>query len=229
MARKVKKDNALLKRSKQQDMKRKVGGRPVRQFFLIVCEGAKTEPNYFKSVRATLPKGVMEYIEIEGDGRNTLTLIEEINRIRTRAEREQGKKYDQVWAVFDKDSFPDDHFDNAIHKSESQKDKIQCAWSNEAFELWYLLHFEFRNTAMSRDEYRPRIEKHLSEKMGTSFEYKKNREDMYMLLQKFGNEEAAIKHAIELEKLSVGGRYSSHNPCTKVYLLILELNKMKVV
>lgn len=227
MARKMKMDNALLKRLQQQDLKRKVNTRNQRQYFLIVCEGSKTEPNYFKSIRNTLPRGTVEYIDIEGDGRNTLNLVEEINRIRQRVKKVSGKTYDQVWAVFDRDSFPGDNFDNAIHKAENQKDKINCAWSNEAFELWYLLHFEFRNTPMSRDEYKPKIEKHMKERTGADFKYAKNREDMYTLLQRFGNEDQAIKFAQQLEQIYQDGKFSSHNPCTKVHCLILELNKMK--
>lgn len=48
MARKIKIDNAELKRFARTQQKRQMGNRPNRQYFLIVCEGAKTEPNYFE-------------------------------------------------------------------------------------------------------------------------------------------------------------------------------------
>ena len=51
MAGKIKIDNAELKRFAREEHKRKVGTREIRQYFLIVCEGAKTEPNYFESIK----------------------------------------------------------------------------------------------------------------------------------------------------------------------------------
>lgn len=55
MGRKIKIDNAELKRRSQKEVTRKVGGTPLRKYYLIVCEGVKTEPNYFKQLRNKLP------------------------------------------------------------------------------------------------------------------------------------------------------------------------------
>lgn len=196
MARKIKVDNAELKRLAQKESKRKVGGTPLRKYYLIVCEGAKTEPNYFKELRNKLPAKVIECVEIEGEGKNTLSLIEEIDQIRKKKEESiqmVGRKFDYTWAVFDRDSFPADNFDNSINKGENMKRKINCAWSNEAFELWYLLHLEFVNAPLSREDYKTKIEKWLSSRMGAPFKYQKNREDMYEILHKYGGEKQAIK------------------------------------
>lgn len=46
MARKIKIDNAILKRRQHSAPKRKV--RVINCNILIVCEGEKTEPNYFR-------------------------------------------------------------------------------------------------------------------------------------------------------------------------------------
>lgn len=228
MARKIKIDNAVLKRFARENQKRKVGGIPKRGYYLIVCEGEKTEPNYFKSLKKKLPKGVVDYIEIEGEGKNTLTLIEEVNKIRDRKEKGMGgREFDHVWAVFDRDSFPEANFDNAINKGEQQKRKINCAWSNEAFELWYLLHLEFVNAAMTREDYKPRIEYWLTQRIGQPFIYVKNRMDMYDILQKFGNEGQAIEWAKSLDGRYTDFRFHTHNPSTKLYMLISQLNKLK--
>ena len=42
-----------------------------RERVLIVCEGEKTEPNYFKAIKAELPRHVVE-VELHGEGDNTL-------------------------------------------------------------------------------------------------------------------------------------------------------------
>ena len=217
MARKTKIDNAKQKRTAIKA--RKVGGKLQRQYFLIVCEGTKTEPNYFESIKKLLPRGVLEFIDIQGTGTNTISLIEWAEKFRDK-EAQNNRKYDQTWAVFDKDSFPARNFDNAVNKGEDLKDKINCAWTNEAFELWYLLHFEYVSVGMSREDYKPLLEKWLTKKTGKSFKYEKNLPDMYDILQEFGNEKQAILWAEKLEKGYQDKQFSTHNPCTKVHHLI---------
>ena len=56
--------------------------------------------------------------------------------------------YAKIWCVFDRDSFSVGKFNGAIQLAERQC--IEPIWSNECFEIWYLLHFEFRNTAIDR-------------------------------------------------------------------------------
>jgi hypothetical protein len=228
MARKIKIDNSEIKRFAREEQKRKVGGIPQREYFLIVCEGEKTEPNYFRALKNVLPIGIVDYIEIEGEGKNTLTLIEETNKIRKNKENMNSRKFDHTWAVFDRDSFPEVNFNNAINKGEQQKNKINCAWSNEAFELWYLLHMEFVNAPMSREDYKPRIEGWLSSRMKIPFKYAKNRIDMYDVLQKYGNEDQAIKWAKILDAQYEDFEFAKHNPNTKLYKLVGQLNEFKV-
>ncbi len=119
---------------------RKVGTRELRKSFLIVCEGTKTEPNYFKSFR--LPKDV---IDIKGLGLDPSKLVENAKKFN------QKERYDQVWCVFDRDSWTKNDFKNAIQNAEAEG--FGVAYSNEAFELWYILHFEFLNTAIPRNQY----------------------------------------------------------------------------
>ncbi|MDR2823957.1 MAG: RloB family protein, partial [Prevotellaceae bacterium] len=130
MARAIKIDNALQKRFSKSRQKSK--HREIRVSFLIVCEGAKTEPNYFKSFPKQVGKYVFD-IQTDGIGMNTLSLVEKAIELRYNSVQ----KFDRVWAVFDKDSFPAENFNAAISKAKSNN--ISCAWSNEAFELWYLL------------------------------------------------------------------------------------------
>ena len=63
-------------------------------------------------------------------------------------------RFDRVWVVFDRDDFND--FNEAIALAERKGYK--AAWSNEAFELWYLLHFIYLDTAISRADYIKKLE-----------------------------------------------------------------------
>lgn len=187
-----------------------------RERILIVCEGEKTEPNYFRAIQKDLPQHVVE-LEICGEGFNTLTLVEKAQELRDG--RESGSyPFDQVWVVFDRDSFPTSDFDNAINKAES--DGISCAWSNEAFELWYVLHFEYRTTAMPRTEYQAK----LTELMGRP--YAKNAPDMYQVLSHKGKQAQAINFSKRLHQGVVTAHTppSRANPCTTVYALVETLN-----
>ena len=211
-------DNALLKRFAKQSNKKK--SKELVAYFLIVCEGEKTEPNYFKSFPKQSGKIIFD-IEFDGGGISTLKVVEKAIELRDKSKR----KYDRVWAVFDRDGFKSTSFNSAIKKAEANN--ISCAWSNEAFELWYLLHFHNRITAMKRDEYKKAIEEAVNGKLGKkkkAFEYKKNDTQIYSLLKKLGNQDSAIKWANELANGINGEKFANYNPQTMVFKLVTELN-----
>lgn len=218
MARTIKIDNALQKRFAKQAKRSK--SRELITYFLIVCEGEKTEPNYFKSFPKKVGKFIYE-ISFEGGGISTLKVVEKAIELRDNSKQ----KYDRVWAVFDRDSFKANSFNSAILKAKAND--INCAWSNEAFELWYLLHFHNRITAMKRDEYKNAIEEAVNSKLGKKknvFKYKKNDTGIYLLLNQVGSQDSAIKWAEELAESITGEQFANYNPQTMVFKLVEELN-----
>ncbi len=226
MARKVKIPNHIQKRADRTEHKRKRNTRAKRKYFLIVCEGEKTEPNYFESLKSDLPKGVLTScrIDIEGMGRNTLSLVEQSKSMKEKLESETSLSIDKIWVVFDRDSFDPEHFNEAISLCKNSSPEIGCAWSNEAFELWYLLHFHFYNTAISREIYQGLIEGNLKSKIDEDYQYQKNSSEMYDLLKAHGSLEMAIKFATKLEREFEGrSDFAAQNPCTKVHHLVAEL------
>ena len=118
----------------------------VKVTFLIATEGTKTEPNYLKALKNELEATNRFNIDIsiEGKGKATTALVNKVIRQIDNCNQE----YDRVWAVFDKDEFND--FDDAIKLAESKN--INCAWSNECFELWLLLHFKEVSTPTGRKD-----------------------------------------------------------------------------
>ncbi len=81
MARRPKPSGRRLPDKGQPQKRRLVGIRDLRPRFLIVCEGEKTEPNYFKSFR------VNAVVEVKGTGRSTLDLVEYTRRLRNEARK----------------------------------------------------------------------------------------------------------------------------------------------
>jgi len=225
MAKKIQLDTALRKgKFTKTEQKSKIGTRELRAYFLIVCEGAKTEPNYFKSF-PKMAGNLVFNLTFDGGGISTTKVLEKAIEIRIKSTQ----KFDRIWIVFDKDSFAAEKFNKAIIDAKSKN--ICCAWSNEAFELWYLLHFVNRTTAMGREDYEKAIEREVNKQIGakigfksTTFKYMKNDRNMYQTLKTYGNEERAIKWAKALRAANMGEQYAKYNPCTMVYELVEELN-----
>lgn len=223
MARVQKIDNAILKRlqRKKERNARKIEDKPLRKYYLLFCEGARTEPNYFEEIKKELPKNLVNIDIDPSGGKNTISLVNHAVKMVPKYQSTNPNIEYEVWIVFDKDSFPDSNFENAIKKANSFDYK--CAYSNEAFELWYLLHFEDYQHAMSRNDYSKLLSKHLGR------EYKKNDTEIYNLLKDLDNsrEDLAINRAKKLEEIHEGKSCANSNPSTLVYKLIEELNVFK--
>lgn len=217
-----KEEIARLKRERREakaSPKRKENIREKLVRFLIVCEGKKTEPHYFKALINNYISAVCE-VTIEGEGRATVALVDRTLEIKAELERKNAMSFDRVWVVFDKDDFED--FNDAIKKA--HKLGFKSAWTNEAFELWYYLHFEYLDTGINRDAYIEKLEKAFRNKMGdNSFKYRKGNPDIYKLLQQYGREDLAKRFAKQLRALHTGTNYAMHKPCTMVDELVEEL------
>lgn len=112
---------------------------------LIVCEGENTEPSYFNQFRLSSAK-----VKSVGEGYNTISLV---NRA---FELSQQGNFDQVWCVFDKDDFNEKDFNDAIQIAKSNN--FGVAYSNQAFEYWFILHFkDHQGGGMHRNDYNDRI------------------------------------------------------------------------
>lgn len=199
-----------MKRERRQfgkgDYNRRIGFRESVQTFLIVCEGSRTEPYYFEAFR--VPKDVRR-IEIKGTGMNTIKLVKATIDFKKR------EKYDQVWCVLDADDFPKENINHAL--ALAAQNGIQVAFSNQCFELWYLLHFNYYNAAMSREQYQDVLEKLLKHP------YDKSCGTTYYELVDL--QWQAIRNAERLLKQYQPYDPATNDPSTTVHLLVRELNR----
>lgn len=196
--------------SKKHHFKRTAKTRNYRPSILIICEG-ETEYYYFSSFRSHAT------IEI-GEVGNPITFVEKAIEHRKRIQKSKDLKYDQTWLVFDRDDFDEDDFRKAIQKAE--KEGFLVAYSNQAFDYWYLLHVHDHNgNPMARTLYKGIIDRNLS------FEYDKDRRTlarMYEELIPYQND--AISHADQILARKLGAQ-SHTESVTKVHKLVKELNK----
>lgn len=197
-------------RRTRQDRARNLEARVQRPRILIVCEGKKTEPNYFLAFRVTN--------DVYGAGIETIRVVEEAIR-----RNEADGPYDQVWCVFDRDDFPAHDYDNAIHMVQSRTGEgFRVAYSNQALELWYVLHFEYLDAAVHRAHYIERLDVLLGRK------YKKGDTETYSLLQQRGDEERAARFAQRLRELHEDDLpYSQRCPETTVDQLVQALREVR--
>ena len=131
----------------------------------------------------------------------------------TRKNIRKGDNYDQARSVFDRDEFPSQDFNKAIDLA--RRYGIGVAYSNEAFELWYLLHFLYLDTALSRRDDISR----LNALLGHS--YAKNSETMFAELE--GRIADAVRHAERLLAQYNPPNPANDNPSTTVHLLVDQL------
>lgn len=195
------------------DFKRNVASRgKTRDLILIVCEGTKTEPNYFNGFR--LPN-----VDTIGIGGDPVTVVQRAIQISKDARKKENKIYDQVWCVFDRDSFPIQRFKEAFLHADHNN--IHVAYSNEAFELWYILHFEYLNTGITRQTYISKLTTHLGRK------YNKNDPKIYEDLLLLGNQSLASRYAQKLLDAYPGEHPEAIKPSTTVHNLVKVLNQWK--
>ena len=125
-----------------------------KKSFLIVCEGENTEPSYFNKFKLSTAT-----VKAIGEGYNTLSLVNRTTEI-VAEEQAKGRIYDFVWCVFDRDSFSAKEFNDAIRQAETNGYSV--AYSNQAFEYWFILHFEdHQGGGLNRKEYDNKINGYL--------------------------------------------------------------------
>jgi hypothetical protein len=194
-----------------------------------VCEGGKTEPNYFAAMiryhrlnTVSLDDGRQLDVSVHGAAGVTLSLVEYAEQ----QQRSEHERFHEIWCVFDQDDFPDDDFDNAIAKTRDHE-FFRAAWSNEAFELWYVLHFQYLNSSpagsggTARAYYIDRLHE-LLQPLGRD-KYQKNDGSLYELLGDDRRKDA-LRNARRLrEEYPPGTPYHECKPSTTVDELVQRL------
>lgn len=215
----------LFKKRRAKLQERKIETRtPKPNSYLIVSEGTKTEPLYFEGLAKHI-NGLYNSnsINIEkptiktcGEGKNTISLVNETTKIVAHSPI----IYEQVWVVFDKDDFED--FDEAIRLAESEG--FCVAWSNQCFEYWIYLHFNYSQSALHRSIWFEKLDE-IFKKNGISNDgYEKNLSNIFDITIKHGSIKHAISYATKVENSYKNNTLPSRrDPCTTVYKLILEL------
>lgn len=213
---------------------RRASFRKPKETILIVCEGKKTEPNYFKSLRQYLRLEVVQ-VEVIGEGGAPITVVG--NAIKMRDKRRKESKtslletpFDEIWCVFDTEDLSKNRsYHEAVEKAE--KEKIKLALSNPCIELWFLLHFkDGRKPFANYSKLEPDLKTCIHN-------YQKNMAVFELIYANtniaFSNAQNLIeKHPNlndEIRKKSLHQRVKHLNPSTTIHLLVKKLQEMSDV
>ncbi len=136
-------DNLFHKRKarKANSLRRARAKRAPYDMVLIVCEGGKTEPNYFSELRDALRLNTANIV-ICGDecGSSPRDVVDfAIKKYKS------SKEYDRVYCVFDKDQHQtySAALDKVRQTRSAKGHTIQAVTSVPCFEVWFLLHFRY--------------------------------------------------------------------------------------
>jgi hypothetical protein len=193
--------------SKRDSLRRRPPFRAPLPHILIVCEGKRTEPGYFRGLKASQRIPVTISFVQES---NPQVLVAEATRIQ-RDPREAGK-YDEIWCVFDMDEHA--RFEEALRHAKDNE--IRTAISNPCFELWILLHFQDQRAAIKTSAAHKACQKYLPGYQKTI--------PCEKLLPHF---EEAAKRASELEGWQQAQGRPGANPSTEVHHLVQRLMKIR--
>ncbi|WP_343671942.1 RloB family protein [Chitinophaga sp.] len=199
------------------------------RFLLVVCEDQNTEPTYIKTFKRHFPAHSL-YLEVAGVGLDPLGVvnktIEKIEELKGLTKRE----IDEVWTVFDKDDADLNQaraarFDEAF--ATAKLHRINIAWSNEVFELWFLLHFEevSPDIPIPRAAIYERLKNAVNNSVGQNvISDGHSNVDIIPYLRSHGSELDAINRAKALARHFSNTAIIGSNPASKMYQLVESLN-----
>lgn len=133
-------------------------------------------------------------------------------------------QYEKKWIVIDRDGWSKSQINGTVQRA---KDLDICvAISNEAYELWILLHFEKLTSSTGRVQLNHRLNKIFLERCGKKYE--KSSRDVYRFTKEF--QQKAVKNAQLLVEKHIRdhGKLKPYenNPLTTIFQLITCLNTL---
>jgi hypothetical protein len=188
---------------------RQAAFRDPRPRILIVCEGRKTEPQYFEQFAAFHRNSLVKVELARGQG-VPLSVVRAARELKDKAladarrEEDENMKYESVWCAFD----VDDHPNIPEAKILAGDHDIELAISNPCFELWLLLHLRECPGMLHRHDAQSMLKTHVAD-------YDKK---VDFGIYKDGYTKA-VERARSLTKLAESIGEPGRNPTTGVYEL----------
>ncbi len=216
-------DNLFHKRKarKIETLRRKAAKQKPYDVVLIVCEGKKSEPNYFSGLRAALRLSSANIKVVNNPrGSDPLNIVSfAIDEFK------KDPSYDRIYCVFDKDKHAT--FNAAVDKAKNTRLNknvaLHAITSIPCFEIWLLLHYEYTThffCAAGNDSNCALV---VSKLKGYIPDYEKGNINIFEKVEsELGS---AIANAKLLERYHANS--GTDNPSTKIHELVEYLQNLK--
>lgn len=193
--------------------------KPTGKTVLIVCEGTKTELNYFKDLCHAYRLQSVHTITVTSSsaGTNASNILQDAKK-RYDRDKEKDNTPDYVFCVFDRDDHKgvNNSFQPTINEIKKLK-TFQAIYSIPSFEFWILLHFGYTRTCFSTP-------KHVTDSLEKEYPaYQKNQQGLFTLLE--NHLDNALTNAIRCEQEA--DQCNEPNPSTKVHELVKFLRELR--
>jgi hypothetical protein len=205
----------------QRKLERKQGSRARYDRILIVSEGSKTEPLYFREIRAAFRLHSANIVVQPSElGTDPLQVVQYAQKLFEEGDPHKkiiARSFERVYAVFDRDDHQGYHnglvLADSLHKKlrndEKQPVIFQAIPSIPCFEFWLLLHFEDIQHWLHRDEVMTKLKKLVPDyEKGIAGSFKKTRD--------------YLKEAVDRAKglAENNSAYDDTQPYTRVHELV---------
>ncbi len=153
-------------------------------------------------------------IEIVVGCGNTISVVEKGLELKEAAQNKK-RPFIHVYCVIDRDDHPDNRYRQAFAES-YKHNNVSVIWANEAFELWYLLHYDYLDTRTHRND----LSKRFAAKLGRPYE--KSDDTIFKDLE--SRIDTAFQNAERLEReCSEEKEPYMNNPSTNIHDLVAKL------
>jgi len=235
-------DKLYNKAKEKKDFKRKNTDKDTIKSIIIACEDSVSSPIYFQKIidkliydKKITPNSV---VIVPHDGYTNPSGV--LNNLKKyKKDIITWRNFEYKWVVIDRDTeykgggHTAEDFNNALKNAKNRRKNlhIDVAYANDSFELWYLLHFDYRVTPIMRDEIIVKvierlkyIEPHKYAKL-TKDNIKNRNYSEYIFNTLISHQQTAIDNS---KKLLTSYRYSHNpeqdNPSTTIHELVEVLN-----
>lgn len=188
-------------------------------YVLIVCEGGKTEPQYFDALILAEGLSSANVHVISGDGHTDPVSIVKI------AELNLANGYNRIFCVFDRNGHA--NYEEALARIANQEagrnGTLKAIASWPCFEVWLLLHFAYSAKPFEKTGTRSSCDNVVRLLLEHIPDYAKGRATIYGEL--VDRLDLAIRHARRLAEDNINTK--STNPATSVFELVNYLKNLK--
>lgn len=187
---------------------------------LIVTEGQKTEPQYFKFLISKYNINKNVKILKRSSASDPSSVLSAAKEAQEQENNENDIGYDIIYCVFDRDQHTNfEQVKNVIEET----DNFKAIISIPCIEYWFLLHFDKSSKSFLKTGKKSPCDNCISELKKHVGDYKKNNTEIFDKLK--DKTETAIKNAELI--ITDAESHGNYNPSTQVHILVKKLQGLK--